>query len=132
MSPVYSVIHGVKTFFLLFAVIYSTALILKEITYPLDLGRDFTTAFRLVAFSMVPFLLCKIVSSVFESLVFINIFGLYGLYIFWSGANVILDPPQHKKMPMLIATTIVLTGFYLAFDIVLTMITDRIFYAFFD
>ncbi len=132
MPLLYSVFHGVKTFILLIAVIYSTSFILKEITYPLDLGRDFSTAFRLVTFSMVPFLLCSIVSSAFESLLFLNILGLYGLYVFWSGANAILNPPQHKRMPLLIAATIVMTGFYLALDFFFTMLTDRVFYAFFD
>lgn len=132
LSAVYSILQGIKSFVLLLAVVYSTSFILKEITYPLDLGRDFTIAFRLVAFSLVPFLLCSIVSSVFESLLFINILGLYGLYVFWTGAIIFLNPPQHKRMPMLIATTILLTAFYAIFDIVLSTITDRVFYAFFE
>jgi hypothetical protein len=131
LSFVYSIFLGIKKFTVILTATYVSALILQETTYPLDLGRSFTISFRLIVFSLVPLLLCQIVSSTFESLLFINITGLYGLYIFWAGAEVMLKPQQHKKIPLLVATTVVFTGVYLAADIFLSMVTDRIFYSFF-
>jgi hypothetical protein len=132
LSFLYSILLGIRTFLVLAITTYFTSYILREITYPLDLGKDFNISFRLIVYSLAPLLLCQIISSVFESLLFVNLLGLYGLYIFWTGAEVMLNPPQHKRMPMLIATTVVLIGVYVFTDFILTMITDRIYYAYFS
>jgi hypothetical protein len=131
LSALYSVFEGIKCFFLLFFTIYGTSIIFREITYPLDLGRDFGISFKIIAFSSTPFLICQILSRLFESLLFVNIIGLYGLYIFWAGAEKILSPPQHKKMPMLIATTICMISIYTVINFFLTLVTDKIYFAYF-
>jgi magnesium-transporting ATPase (P-type) len=111
--------------------VYVTSFIFREVTYPLDLGRDFNTSFRLTVYSITPFLLCQIISRLFESLLFINIIGLFGLYIFWTGAEKMLNPPQYKKMPMLIAVSLIIAGIYITCDLVLSMMVERIYFAFF-
>jgi hypothetical protein len=130
LPPLYSVIVAVKYFFLLLLVVFTSALFLGETTKPLDLGKDFTISFRLIVYSLTPLFICLTVSHIFESLIFINILALYGFYIFWSGANKMLNPPDYKKMPLLIATFIITTGIFVAGDIVLSSIFDRIYYNF--
>jgi hypothetical protein len=131
LSPVYSILVSIKSFCLLYFTMYSTAFILTEISYPLDLGRDFNISFKITVYSITPFLLCQILSRLFESLLFVNIIALYGLYIFWTGAEKLLSPPQYKKMPMLIATTITMVGIYIGLNFILNMVVDRVYYAFF-
>jgi hypothetical protein len=132
LSPVYSIFTGIKYFILLSFTIYATSFILGEITFPLDLGKDFSASFRVIVFSVTPFLLCQILSCIFESLLFVNVMGLYGLYIFWTGTEKLFNPPQYKKMPLLIASMITLSGIYIATSVVLNKLTDKIFYAFFS
>ena len=129
LSPVYSVLFSIKCIVVIFIAVYATSYLLGEITYPLDLGRDFNTSFRLVVFSVTPFLICQILSGVFESLLFVNIMGFYGLYIFWIGEEKILNPPQYKKMPLLIAAAITFAGIYIAADLLFSMITDRLYHS---
>lgn len=131
LSAVYSIFVGVKSFVLLYLTTYSAAFILKEITHPLDLGRDFNISFRLIVYSIIPFILCEVLSGLFESLLFVDVIGLYGLYIFWTGVEKLLNPAQHKKMPMLIATTISIISIYAALSFVLNMLTNKIYYAYF-
>jgi hypothetical protein len=131
LSPVYSIFAFIKCFGLLFFTIYSTAFVFSEITYPLDLGKNFTVSFKIILYSAVPFCMCQIMSLLFESLLFVNIIGLYGLYIFWTGAEKMLSPPQYKKMPLLIATTVTFTVIYIITNFLLTKLTDRIYYAYF-
>lgn len=131
LSAVYSIFVGVKSFVLLYLTTYSAAFILKEITHPLDLGRDFNISFRLIVYSIIPFIFCEVLSGLFESLLFVDVIGLYGLYIFWTGAEKLLNPAQHKKMPMLIATTISIISIYAALSFVLNMLTNKIYYAYF-
>lgn len=132
LSTVFSIFVGVRTFIVLLFTIYATSLIFGEITFPLDLGKDFTISLRIIVYSVTPFLMCQIFSGIFESLLFVNVIGLYGLYIFWTGVDKLLSPPQYKKMPLLIATTISMIVIYVATNMLLTKLVERIFYAFFD
>jgi hypothetical protein len=131
LHPIYSVMIAAKYFFLYLIVPFISALILGEITKPLDLGKNFSTSFRLIVYSMTPFFFCQIASHLFESLIFVNILALYGMYIFWTGAEKMLNPPDYKKMPLLIATFIALAGIYFAGDLVLSSIVDRVYNSFF-
>jgi len=130
LSIIYSVFIGVKYFILLWLVILVSAVILNEITHTLDLGKSFAVSFKLISYSMAPFFLCLVVSLIFESLFFINILAFYGLYIFYTGAERMLHPPEHKKMPMLIAVTVIVIAVFITFNWVLSQLFDRIYFAF--
>lgn len=132
LSPVYSIFVAIRCFLLFYITIYGTAQIVKEITYPLDLGRNFAVSFRLVAYSVVPLLLCQLFSRFFESLLFVNALSLFSLYIFWTGSERMLTPPAHKKMPLLIASFITFAAIFAASDFILIKLLDKIFYAFFS
>jgi hypothetical protein len=131
LTPVYSFFIGVKWFLVFIISIYLTALVLGEITFPLDLGKDFSVSFRLIVYALAPFMLCQVLSRLFESLLFVNIIGLYGLYIFWTGAEKLINPPQYKKMPLLIATAITMFAIYAGTSIFLNMLVDKVYYSFF-
>jgi hypothetical protein len=131
LSPVYSVFIALKYLILNLFVVYASAVVFSEITKALDLGKDFTVSFKMMVYSLAPFFICQIVSNLFESLIFVDILALYGLYIFWVGAVKMLNPPEHKKMPMLVATFIVITGFFISGSIVLSAIIDRFFFKYF-
>jgi hypothetical protein len=132
LSPVYSVFAGIKCFLLFYLTVYATALILKEITHALDLGRNFAVSFRIVAYSIVPLMLCQLVSRLFESLLFVNVLALYSLYLFWTGAGRMFTPPAHKRMPLLVACVVTFIVIFIASDVVLSKLLDKIFYAFFS
>ena len=110
LSVAYSILVGIKCFVLLLFTSYAATWLLGEITYPLDLGKKFGVSFSLIVYSLVPFMLCQLFSRLLESLIFINVLGLYGLYIFWIGAEKLLSPAPHKKRPLLIASTIIMFG----------------------
>jgi hypothetical protein len=131
LSPVYSVFVALKYLLLNLFVVYASAVVFSEITKALDLGKDFTVSFKMIVYSLVPFFICQIISHLFESLIFVDVLAIYGLYIFWIGAEKMLNPPDHKKMPMLVATFIVITGFFISGSIFLSSIIDRIYFKFF-
>jgi hypothetical protein len=130
LTPVYSIFVGIKCFGLFYFTVYAAALIFGEITYPLDLGKDFSVSFRIIVYSTVPFFMCQIFSRLFESLLFANILGLYGLYIFWTGAEKMLTPPEYKKMPMLISASIAVAGIYIATNLLLTKLIDKVYFSY--
>lgn len=132
LPAVYSFFTGLRTFLVLLCTVYVTAFVLGEVTYPLDLGKDFYVSFTMVTFSFVPFLICQVFSGLFESLLFVNIIGLYGLYIFWAGAEKFLDPPQYKKLPLMIASSVIAVIVYIALNTVLKTVLDKIYYVLFE
>lgn len=132
VSEVYSVLVGVKYFLLLCFVIYGTAFFFKEFTKALDLGTDFNLSFKIIAYSSAPFLLCQIISRLFESFIFVNVLALYGLYIFWTGVEKMINPPENKKIPMLISVTVVFIVLIVVGNWVLTQVMDKLYFAFFS
>jgi hypothetical protein len=131
LLPVYSLFIGIKCFILIYITIYASSYIIKEITYPLDLGKSFAISYSLTVYSIVPFLLCQMFSRLFESLLFVNVLALYGLYIFWTGSEKLLAPPAYKKMPLLIASLVVFAGIYVTVDFLSAKLLDKVYYMFF-
>jgi hypothetical protein len=131
LTNAYSVLAGIKYFILYYLVIYFTTLIIKEIAKAMGLSMDSNLSFTLVAYSAIPFLLCQILSRVFESFIFINVLALYGLYVFWVGVEEILDPVEQKKIPLLIAAAVTFVVLFYSADWILSAITDKLYFAFF-
>jgi hypothetical protein len=131
LSAVYSVFAGIKCFMLFYISVYASAYILKKITHALDLDDNYAVSFRLIVYSIVPLLICQVFSRLFESVLFINILALSGLYIFWTGMERILTPPVHKRVPLMISAFVTFIIIYIATDFLLTQVMDKIFYKFF-
>lgn len=131
LKPMYSVLMALYTFLLLYLGVYGSAMLVKEILKALDLGNDFLVAFKLVAYSLSPVFLVMIVSRIFESLLFINVLGLYGLYLLWTGMEVMISPPEHKNIPFLIATVAVTVIVFLLLHLLLSKVAETAYFAIF-
>ncbi len=131
LKPMYSVLAAVTTFLFLYLGVYASSFILREIMRALDLGHDFLVAFKLVAYSMAPIFLSLTISRLFESLLFINVLGLYGLYVFWIGMETMVNPPDHKKLPMLIATVVSMVIIFFLLQVILSKLTETVYFTIF-
>lgn len=131
LTNAYSILAGIKYFILYHLVIYFTILIIKEIAKAMNLSMDLNLSFNLVAYSAIPFLLCQILSRVFESFIFINVLALYGLYVFWVGVEEMLDPAEKKKIPLLLAATATFVVLFYSADWILSAVIDKLYFAFF-
>lgn len=131
LHTIYSVFVAAKYFFLDLFVVYITALLFREIAKALDLAADFPISFRIIVYSLVPFFILQMASLLFESLAFINVLSLYGLWILWMGEDITLNPPDHKKIPMLVAILVVVAELYIGGNIALSSVIDRIYFSFF-
>jgi hypothetical protein len=111
-------------------VIHGTAFIFKEITNAYGFGRDFNLSFKIITYSSIPFLICQIISQIFESLIFINVLAFFGLYIFWTGVGKLLHPPEQKKLPLLIFSTVIFVILFLVTNWFLSKLFDKLYYVF--
>jgi hypothetical protein len=131
LPAIYSILMALRYLLVNLIVVYLSAIILTEITKALDLGSSFNISFKLIVYSMTPLFVCQMASLLFESLVFVNVLSLYGLYIFWAGAESLLKPPEHKRIPLLVASLVVIAELYIASEILLSSVTERIYFGFF-
>jgi hypothetical protein len=131
LKPMYSVLMALNTFLILYLGVYGSAWLVKEILKALDLGNDFLVAFKLVAYSMSPVFLVLIISRTFESMLFINVLGLYSLYLLWTGMEVMINPPEHKKIPFMIATVLVTVIVFLLLHLILSKLAETAYFSFF-
>lgn len=131
LKPMYSVLAAVTTFLFLYLGVYASAFVVREITRALDLGHDFLVAFKLVAYSMAPIFISLTVSRLFESLLFINALGLYGLYILWIGMETMVNPPDHKKLPMMIAVVVSMLVIFLLLQVILSKLAEAVYFGIF-
>lgn len=132
LSAIYSVFVGVKCFLVFYIVIYATAFILKAIAPKFELRISYDISIMLIAYSVVPLLLCQFLSRFFESLLFVNILALYGLYVFWTGMESLLKPPSNRKLPLLIAALVIFTGIYITANFLFTIMIDKGYFIFFS
>ncbi len=131
LKPMYSVLTAITTFLFLYLGVYASAFTLREIMRAMDLGHDFLVAFKLVAYSMAPIFLSLTVSRLFESLLFINVLGLYGLYILWIGMEVMVNPPDNKKVPMIIVTVVAILIIFLLLQLLLSRLAQTLYFSIF-
>lgn len=131
LHAVYSIFVAAKFFLLDLFVVYLSALLFREIAKALDLEADYSWSFKIIVYALIPFFICQMVSLLFESLAFVNILALFGLWIIWTAGKTILNTPSHKKAPMLVANFIVITELYIGGIIAFTSIIDRIYFHFF-
>jgi hypothetical protein len=94
--------------------------------------KNQVVSFRLIVYSIVPFMLCQMISRLFESLLFVDVLSIFGFYIFWIGAERMLTPSSNKKLSLLVGTFISFTGIFIAADFLFTKLFDKIFYTFFS
>lgn len=130
LTKAYSVIAGVRYLLMFLLVLLGTTLIFTEITNLFHAGRDFNISFKIIAYSLVPFLLCQVLSLLFESLIFVNVLALFGLYICWTGIGKLINPPEKQVPFLLISATLVFIILFIIINWALTISADKLYFAF--
>jgi len=131
LGNAWSVLKGVRFFAVVIIATYGTAFILSEITAFIGIKTDFSISFRIIVCSIVPFILCQIVSQLLESFIFVNILSAFGLYIMWNGITKMLDPTEGKRLTLMIGATVAFIALFLIASSVMTSLTDKIYFSFF-
>lgn len=78
---------------LYFVGVYGTNELLKYFGYP----ESIEPLQKLVAYSLVPFMLISVGTGLFPFFYFLDIFGIYGFYVFTLGSNRLLPVPKEKR-----------------------------------
>ncbi len=131
LTNFYSVIAGIRYFAVITIVVYGTALALREMMRSFGYGSDFGIAFKIVCCSVVPLLLCQIISQLFESFIFVNILGFFGFYILYTGIERMLSPSESDRLKLMLGVPMIFFVLFILTGKIITQITDKFYFTFF-
>ena len=131
LTNFYSVIAGIRYFAVITIVVYGTALALREMMRSFGYGSDFGIAFKIICCSVVPLLLCQIISQLFESFIFVNILGFFGFYILYTGIERMLSPSESDRLKLMLGVPMIFFVLFILTGKIITQITDKFYFTFF-
>jgi len=115
----YSVISAFVTMIVSIGSIYLSAYIINEIAPNFGISKNIENSFKLVIYSSTPAYIASIVANLHWTLSFLNIFGIYSVYLFWLGASQVLKISEDKKIGFVILSFIVLLVIYLVLAVLI-------------
>ncbi|MBN2664966.1 MAG: hypothetical protein JXR67_00535 [Bacteroidales bacterium] len=131
LTNFYSVITGLRYFAVITIVVYGTALGMREMMRSFGYGNDFGIAFKIVCCSVVPLLLCQILSQLIESFIFVNILAFFGFYILYTGIERMLSPSESDRLKLMIGVPLIFFILFILTGRIITQITDKFYFSFF-
>ena len=106
-----AVLSGLATFIVAVLSLYFAAYLIYLTSGLFEISRDLDSIFKLVIFASTPEFLIQFVSNLDQSLAFIEILGLYAVYVFWTGVKPMLNCPDNTKF------TFTITSYFIIFTI---------------
>ena len=91
------IVGAILGYLLAFVVSYVVALIADGLAPTFGGGKNFDNALKLSVYSYTPGWLTGIF-LIIPSLAFLSILGLYALYLFWTGAPVLMKVPRERAI----------------------------------
>ena len=131
LSDLYSVLTGIRYFILFYFTVLCATYIFSGIAKLMNFSLDNKASFKIVVCTVTPFLMCQIISLMFESFIFVNILAFYGLFIGWTGIKKMLDPPQNRNNQLMLAEAAVILILFFVGNRILAAIFDKIYYTYF-
>ncbi len=93
----YPVLKAVRVITLFVLQYFIAVFFTKELMKTFGGEKNVVVARKLVAFSMIPLLLVAIVTGLFEYFNVLKVLGFYSFYIFWIGAEALVEVPKDKE-----------------------------------
>jgi hypothetical protein len=131
LSIIYPLLKGLEYFLILFFTIELVVFILSEIvTYLLKI-KIAAEIYKLVVYSFAPFMIMMIISKIFSSLLFLNLLGIYGLFILWMGIDIMVggDKLFRIRLTSLISTATIV--FYLGIRWIISALVEGLYFMIF-
>ncbi len=119
---VHSLVQSVSHFISVFAGFYLTSLFVLQVAPSFAPQIDKNTSFKYIAYSLIPYFASTILSNLFQSLLFLQLFYLYSIFLLWQGLDSLLKTPDSKKLGFIAVVILVLFLLILAIDETIEMI----------
>lgn len=129
LSVIFPLTVSLKYLISCFAAVEISALIVTEIA-PLFTGRrSFNENYKLILYSIAPFLVAMIITRLFPSLIFLNLVGLYGIVIAWKGTIILSEAHVSQRIKYTIVIFFATLSVYFTLALMLSAVLDGLFYS---
>lgn len=93
-----AILFALVNFMLSVADIYISAWLVTFFSRNYESVTDNMQSFKLVVYSSVPAYIAGFIANLNYRLVFFSFFGLYSVYLFWTGLDFLLKTPRNRKL----------------------------------
>lgn len=93
----YPILKAVREILLFVLQYFIGVFFTKELMKTFGGKKDVAVARKLVAFSMIPLFIVSIITGLFEYFNILKVLGFYSFYLFWIGAEVLVELPKEKE-----------------------------------
>lgn len=129
LSVIFPLTVALKYLISCFVAVEITALIVTEIA-PLFTGRrSFNESYKLILYSITPFMAAMIITRLFPALIFLNLAGLYGIFIAWKGTDILSGVPASLRTKFTFVIFFATVTVYFSLVWLLSAVLDGIFYS---
>lgn len=129
-SLLYPFLIALKYLFAFIITVELSSWIISEINLAFSTEKSFSKNYKLVLYSFAPFMVTMMVSRLFPSLLFLNLGGLYGLFIGWKGIEILTETPQSNRVRHITMISLVTIVNYFAVSFLLKSLLDWVYYSY--
>ncbi len=131
LSVLYPVLMALKDLITIILSVELATFAVTEISTAFTHTRSFSVNFKLIIYSITPFLVSLIITRLFPSLIFLNLAGLYGFFLLWEGipAMITLAGEYRLRYHLLVALSVII--FYFAIGWLMTALLDGLYFTIF-
>lgn len=127
LSIVYPILKAIEYFLIFLLTVEASFLVLNEITLYIFRSRISNSLYKLIVYSLIPFMLLMIITRVFSSLLFLNLGGLFGLYILWKGIDIMIGGEYKFRIRLFILFSLNILVFYLGIRWIIDSLTEGLY-----
>ncbi len=123
---IFILISGSFSFFIIFLEVYLSGWLITELTGLLGNPSGSDEVFNLVVFSHAPFFIVLSLTHLFPQLMFINAFGIYSFFVFWTGINKLTEIKEENKIPFLLVSSLIMLALFMLLSFTFNSIYETI------
>lgn len=105
-----SFLFTIITFASSYVGMYLASIIISYLANSFSSVHNKDLCFKMIIYSSTPIYLASMVTNLFPSLDFLNIFFLYSIYLLWLGLDVLFKTPEKNKIGFMIIIVLILFG----------------------
>jgi len=121
-SFIYVFLSALIVFLIVFIQTYLSGKLIALLGKNINSKNHKDAGYALVAYSQIPFYLSLAFVKVFPSLLFMIILGIYSIYLFYIGLDILLKIPLARKMQFLILSIIIIIILFITVSELLTLL----------
>jgi len=131
LSILYPFLAAVNYFLIFYLSILLTSWIVTEMSMMFVQKKDFRTNFKLICYSFAPLMVSMVITRLFSNLMFLNILGLYGIYLMWVGITILINPEPVHRLKYFLVSLFCSLAVYLSLGWLISKLLDAFYFAIF-